>query len=88
MSNTTVGIMMGTGAMAGIALYIAKRRRRNRSILARTRNQALSMKDRAAKLSDSAAVFMGKSRQEVTRQKTGILEAIEAGKAAYLKVAG
>jgi hypothetical protein len=87
--------MVGTGAMAGIALYVAKRRRRNRSILARThkravllRDQASNLRERAAKLTDSAAGFVGKSREEVGRQKTGLLQAIQAGKAAYLRVAG
>ena len=81
--------------MAGLAWYVAKRRRRNRSFVERTRNQASmlmdsasNLRDRASKLSDSAAGLLGKSRKEVVRQKTGILDAIGAGKAAYLKAAG
>jgi BMFP domain-containing protein YqiC len=95
MSNTKVGILVGTGAIAGVALYVANRRGRNRSILARTRRQAellkdraSNLKDRASKLTESAADFMGKSRDEVERQKKGVFQAIEAGKAAYHRMAG
>ena len=87
MSNTTAGILIATG-LAGGAFYYAKKRSRQKSILARTRKQAGVFADKASKLSDSAASFLDKSRAEVERQKKGLVEAIGAGKAAYQRVAG
>jgi hypothetical protein len=66
-------------ATMGVALvYTAKIRRRNRSLLARTRKQAGILteqaKRQAEKLGDAAA--------------HGFADAVETGKAAYQRVAG
>jgi hypothetical protein len=87
MNNTTAGILILTG-VAGGAIYYAKTRSRQKSILARTRKQAGIVADKALKLSDSAAGLLDRSRAEVGRQTKGVVEAIGAGKAAYLRVAG
>jgi hypothetical protein len=68
--------MMAT--MGVVLVYTAKIRRRNRSLLARTRKQAGILaeqaKRRAEKLADAAA--------------DSLAGAVEAGKAAYQRVAG
>lgn len=60
--------------MGALVIYSARTRARNRSLLARTRKQAEILKRQAARLGDAAA--------------DGLAEAVEAGKAAYLRMAG
>jgi hypothetical protein len=88
MNNTRIGVLIGSGVATGIALMYTARRRRNRSILARTSRQAVVLKHRASKLRDSAANFLEKSRSQAGKQKKGFMQAVEAGKAAYQRVAG
>jgi hypothetical protein len=75
MSNTKIRLLIGSGvAMTGaLLLYAARARSRNRSLLARTRKQADILKRQAAKLGEAAA--------------DGLADAVEAGKAAYHRVA-
>jgi hypothetical protein len=87
MTNTRIGVLIGSGVATGIAFMYA-RGRRNRSILARTSRQAGVLKHRASKLRDSAADFLEKSRSQAGKQKKGFIQAVEAGKAAYQRVAG
>lgn len=87
MTNTRMGVLIGSGVATGIAFMYA-RSRRNRSILARTSRQAGVLKHRASKLRDSAADFLEKSRSQAGKQKKGFIQAVEAGKAAYQRVAG
>lgn len=77
-----------TASAAGATFFYVRRRRENRSLLARTRRQAETFKDRAGSLTSSAADLLQKSRGEMARQKKGVLEAIDAGRAAYQRVAG
>ena len=75
MNNTRAGLFIGTGvAVTGALLIYAERtRRRNRSLLVRTRKQTDILKRQAAKLGEAAA--------------HGLADAVEAGKAAYQQVA-
>jgi hypothetical protein len=74
MSNTRVGLLIGSGvATMGALIYAARRRNRNRSLLVRSRKQADILKRQAAKLGEAAA--------------DGLAEAVSAGKAAYHRVA-
>jgi type VI protein secretion system component VasK len=89
MNNTRVGILIGSGLATGLALTLAARRHRhNRSLLVRTRKQAADLRSRASKFREIATDLIGKSRQEAERQKKGFVHAIDAGRAAYHKVAG
>jgi hypothetical protein len=94
MSNTRVGVLIGSGVATGAAvicvalIYAAKTRRRNQTLLARTRKQAEILKHQASKLRDAAADFIEKGREEAERKTRGIMEAVEAGKAKYQRVAG
>jgi hypothetical protein len=91
MSNTSVGIMIATGAVAGVLIYTMKRRR-NRSLLARARIHAEqfadNFRDRASKMGETAMHLMTKGRTGANRQKRGLLEAIDAGRSAYQRVTG
>lgn len=88
MSNTRVGFLIGSGVATGIAVvYAAKTRRRNRSLLARTRRQAYILKHQAEKLRDSAADLIEKGIEEAERRKKELVQAVEAGKAAYHRLA-
>jgi hypothetical protein len=75
MSNTTVRCLIGSSvAIAGaLAIYAARTRSRNRSLLVRTRKQADILKRQAAKLGEAAA--------------DGLADAVVAGKAAYHRMA-
>ena len=88
MSNTTVGILVGTSVAAGLAAYAVIQRNQNRSLRSRARKQALLLRQQDARLSESATDFLENSRDEVERQQKGVFQAIEAGKAAYQRVAG
>jgi len=80
---------MATSA-AGVLFYTIQRRRRNRSLLARTRRQAENLagdlRGKASQISDSAADLMAQSRKVANRRTKGFLKAIEAGRAAYHRV--
>jgi hypothetical protein len=89
MNNTRVGILIGSGLATGLAITLAARRHRhNRSLLARTRKHAGDLRSRASKIREIANDLIDKSRQEAERQKKGLANAIDAGRAAYQKVAG
>lgn len=92
MRNTKVGIWIGSGVVTGLAtvalIYAAKTRRKNRSLSARTRHQAVIIKRQAAKLRESVEDLIDSGREEVNRKKKHLVHAIEAGKAAYQRVAG
>jgi hypothetical protein len=98
MNNTTARILLAAVA-AGALIYTVNRRRRNRTWLERTRHQAQDLTGnfigKASKMGDSAsdlmalaASVMKKGRAEAKRQRHGVLEAIDAGKAAYQRVTG
>jgi hypothetical protein len=91
MSNTKVGMMIGSGVVTGIAtvaiVRAAQTRRRNRSLLGRTRYQAMVLGRQAAKLRESMEDLIDSGRSEVNRRKKHIVKAIEAGRAAYSRVA-
>ena len=72
MSNTTVGILVGTSVAAGLAAYAVIQRNQNRSLRSRARKQALLLRQQAARLSESATDFLENSREEVERQKKGV----------------
>jgi hypothetical protein len=80
MSNTKVRLLIGSSAAAvGIALiYGARIRSRNRSLLARTRKQAAMLADQARR----QAVKLGEAAAG------GLVEAVDASKAVYHRVAG
>jgi hypothetical protein len=88
---TNLRVSIGIGVAAGAAiLYAANRRRKNRSLLHRARREAKSLlKGRMARLiADSAATWISRGREETARKRKGVLEAVEAGRAAYQRVAG
>jgi len=88
MSNTRVGLLIGSGVATGIALiYVAKTRSRNRTLLGRTRRQAEILKHQAAKLRAATADLIEKGLEEAERRKKGLLEAVEAGKTVYQRAA-
>jgi shikimate 5-dehydrogenase len=78
-------LFLGIGIGVGIAVYFTLRTRRQRaSLLARTRNQAKDLARQVADVSSSvAADILEKGREELDRQKKGILHAVDAGKKAY-----
>jgi hypothetical protein len=89
MSNTKVGLVIGSSIVTACALiYAARARSRNRSLLARTRKQAALLKHQASKLRETAADLIEKGRDEANRQKKHLVNAVEAGRAAYQRVAG
>ena len=77
--------MIGFGLGVGIALLFSpKSGNETRLLLAnKTREGTGFFKDQAARLSNSAADLIDKSREEVTRYKKGLTQAVEAGKHAY-----
>lgn len=89
MSNTKLGIMVGsallvTGAIVcGITI-----RRRNRTLAGRARRQVTTLKNQAARLTDRASDLIGKGLHEVHRRKKNLADAVEAGKSAYERIAG
>jgi hypothetical protein len=46
------------------------------------------LRDQANNLRSSAVEFVDRGKQEIGRQKTGVAEAVEAGKQAYRRAAG
>jgi|GEM_PF-3262336 len=88
-NNSIVRISMGIGVATGVALiYRARSRRRNRSLLARTSEQARLLQHRASGFLKTAGTLVDKGLNEAQRQKKGVLDAMEAGKAAWQKTAG
>ncbi len=92
-NNSIVRISIGIGAVAGAALIYAARsrsrsHRKNRSLLARSTEQARLLKHRASKLLRSAAILVDKGLDEAGRRKKGVLNAVEAGRTAWRKTAG
>jgi hypothetical protein len=91
MNNTKVGVMIGSGVVTGIATVVivraAQTRRRNRSLLGRTRQRAIILGRQAAKLRESVEDLIDTGRTEVNRKRKHLVKAIEAGKAAYSRVA-
>ena len=88
--DCTLGFMIGLGFGVGIALLFApKSGDDTRALIAnKTRKGTDYLKQQATELSDSAADFIEKSREEATRQKEGLKRAVETGKQAYQESAG
>lgn len=77
-------IYLGIGIGAGFSIYFGYRaRRRRNSLLARTRRQADDLARQMAGASSAAGELLEKGREEIERQKKGLLNAVEAGKKAY-----
>jgi hypothetical protein len=88
MSNTTIGLLIGSGVATGAALvYAVRAHRRHRSFLARTVEHVGFIKQ-GLKTCGSAVAFIEKGREELERQKKGLAEALHAGVSAYQRVAG
>jgi hypothetical protein len=94
LTNTpALRISIGLGVAAGAALttmYVARRRRQNRSLLARARRQANALiRNQITRLvTDSASAWIARGRDEAVRQKRGVIHAVSAGRNAYQKAAG
>jgi hypothetical protein len=93
--NTKTGMSIGAGVTAGAALlYIVNRRRKNRSLFLRTlvraRKEARAVFGSGiARLATGAVTtWITAGRKEADRKRRGVVEGIDAGRAAYQKVAG
>lgn len=78
---------VGLGLGAGLALLFAPesgRHLRGR-IAHRARGQARRLKHQAEELQESAANLVEQGKEHALKQRDGIVNAVEAGKRAYLK---
>jgi hypothetical protein len=88
-STYRVSIGLGVAGAAALTFYVVNRQRRNRTLLGRARRHANMLSGRVTQLiSDSAFTWLAKTREEAARQRKGVVQALEAGKTAYQKVAG
>ncbi len=79
--------MVGLGLGAGLALLFAPESGRHlRGRLAhRARGQARRLKHQAEELQETAAHLVEQGREQALKQRDGIVNAVEAGKRAYMK---
>jgi hypothetical protein len=90
-TNPAVRISIGVGVAVSAALiYMVNKRRKNRSLLVRARRQANTLigGHLTRMITDSAAGWIAKGREEAARKRKAVIEAMEAGKTAYQKVTG
>lgn len=80
-----VAWMAGLGIGVAIGLLMApKRGEETRSMINdKVHEGGQYFKDQADNLRSSAVEFVDRGKQEIDRRKTGVAEAIEAGKRAY-----
>jgi hypothetical protein len=91
MSNTKVGILIASGLVTGLTMtaviQTARVRGRKRSLLGRTRRQALILKQQVSKLGESVGELIDTGRREINRKKKYLVRALDAGRATYQRVA-
>lgn len=93
MSTTTARVLIAIGA-AGVAFYVIRERAQKKSLMERTRDRAESLagsvmhraSDFRDDLKDRAVKVSGSARTQAKLQKKGLLEAVQAGIAAYQRV--
>jgi hypothetical protein len=89
MSNTKLGILIGSALLVtGAVVCGVTIRRRNQTLAGRARRQITTLKNEAVRLTDRASNLIEKSLHEVHRQKKNLADVMEAGKTAYERIAG
>ncbi|QOY89676.1 YtxH domain-containing protein [Paludibaculum fermentans] len=85
--DSILAAMVGLGVGAGLALLFAPESGHHlRGRLAhRARGQARRLKHQAEELQETAANLVEQGREQALKQRDGIVNAVEAGKRAYLK---
>lgn len=85
-NNMTMPVSLGVGLGIGVAVYLAYRARRRRvRFVGRTLKQAVGLARQAVDMGCAAVQLLEKGREEIDRQKKGLVDAVEAGKAAYTR---